>query len=61
MFKTGIARNLSLLTAAKLFVLGVIYVALFAPFANRPDDTASHLLGASAAGATPHRTVPGGS
>jgi hypothetical protein len=60
MVKPGIARDLYLLTATKLLVLGIIYVALFAPFANRPDDTSSHLLGTLAAGATTHQTAPGG-
>jgi len=45
MDKFDITRDLSLLTMAKLIVLGLIYAALFAPFANRPDDTVTHLLG----------------
>jgi len=40
-----LARDLALLTTAKLLVLAVIYLVLFAPAANRPLDTASHLLG----------------
>jgi len=55
MFRLGIARDLSLLTAAKLLVLLAIYFALFAPFNNQPDDTAAHLLGAS------HHHGPGAS
>jgi hypothetical protein len=47
MFRPGIARDLSLLTAAKLLILLAIYFALFAPFNNQPDDTAAHLLGAA--------------
>jgi hypothetical protein len=43
----AIARDLSILTMAKLIVLGVIYLLLFAPFAHRPDDTVTHLLGAT--------------
>jgi hypothetical protein len=56
MGKFGITRDLWVLTMAKLLVLGLIYVILFAPFANRPDDTMTHLLGAAS---QPH--VVGGS
>ncbi len=48
MGKLGITRDLSILTLAKLIVLGLIYMALFAPFADRPDDTVTHILGAAA-------------
>jgi hypothetical protein len=48
MGKFGITRDLSILTLAKLIVLGLIYIALFAPFADRPDDTVTHILGAAA-------------
>jgi hypothetical protein len=61
MVKLGIARDLSILTAAKLFVLVVIYVALFAPFASRPDDTAVHLLGSLPQDSASHTPAPGGS
>jgi hypothetical protein len=44
------------LTLVKLIVLGLIYIILFAPFANRPDDTVMHILGT----ATQH-LVRGGS
>jgi hypothetical protein len=47
MGKQGLTRDLSILTMAKMLVLGIIYVALFAPFANRPDDTVTHMLGAA--------------
>jgi len=47
MGKHGLTRDLSILTLAKLLVLGMIYIALFAPFTNRPDDTVTHLLGAA--------------
>jgi hypothetical protein len=40
-----LARDLALLTTAKLLVLAAIYLVLFAPAASRPIDTASHLLG----------------
>jgi hypothetical protein len=40
-----LARDLTLLTTVKLLVLAAIYLALFAPAANKPLDTASHLLG----------------
>jgi len=55
MGKYGITRDLSFLTMAKLIVLGVIYAVLFAPFANRPVDTVTHILGA----ATLHHDVGG--
>lgn len=45
MGKLGITRDLSILTLAKLIILGIIYIVLFAPFANRPDDTVTHILG----------------
>jgi len=48
MGKFGITRDLSILTLAKLIVLGIIYIVLFAPFANRPDDTVTHILGTAA-------------
>jgi hypothetical protein len=56
MGKFGITRDLSILTLAKLVVLGLIYVVHFAPFADRPDDTVTHLLGAAA-----HHLTGGGS
>jgi hypothetical protein len=33
------------LTLAKLIILGIIYIVLFAPFSGRPDDTVAHILG----------------
>jgi hypothetical protein len=47
MGKFGITGDLSILTLAKLIVLGLIYIALFAPFSDRPDDTVTHMLGAA--------------
>jgi hypothetical protein len=46
MGKHGITRDLSILTMAKLIVLAIIYAVLFAPFANQPDNTVTHMLGA---------------
>jgi hypothetical protein len=45
MIQPHLGRDLALLTTAKLLVLAAIYLALFAPAANKPLDTASHLLG----------------
>jgi hypothetical protein len=45
MGKFGITRDLTILTLAKLIVLGIIYIVLFPPVANRPDDKVTHILG----------------
>lgn len=41
--RTG--RDLAWLTIAKLAVILLIYIALFAGYDGRPVDTTSHLLG----------------
>jgi hypothetical protein len=40
-----IVRDLAMLTIAKVAILLIIYIALFANYDGRPIDTASHLLG----------------
>jgi hypothetical protein len=55
MGKYGITRDLSILTMAKLIILGIIYAVLFAPFANQQDNTVTHILGA----ATQHSAAGG--
>ena len=45
MFKNRMARDLSLLTVAKLAVIAVIYFALFAAYNGKHVDMARHFLG----------------
>jgi hypothetical protein len=50
----GLARNLALLTAAKIAALALIYVWLFAPFAHAPIDPAEHIAGPAPLHVTAH-------
>lgn len=52
MFKNRTARDLGLLTLAKLAVIVAIYYACFAAYDDKPVDTATHLLGPA-----PHSSV----
>jgi len=45
MLKDATARDLALLTIAKIAILTAIYFAFFASYDGRPVDTAAHLLG----------------